>query len=115
MCELNDDDVVAMDEALSFADKSMSKYQDLIKGLQEVLTGTYRQKRSSWLTDGVECEVLRVGEGWLKGRMRLNLEFIPDTPEKVTQYTEDESEKPGELKALPESPLDDLRAELLDT
>lgn len=101
MCELNDDDVVAMSKEFNFAHQPMTKYEDLIKALEGQLNFNHERRGTVWLTDGVECEVLRVGGGWLKGRMRLSLEFIPDTEE-------------SENLVLPQSPLDDLRAELLD-
>jgi hypothetical protein len=56
---------------------------------------------------GVKGDVLRPGEGWLTGTVRVRLEFIPDEPEE-----EDEQEAVLLRPAKPESPLDDLRAEL---
>ncbi|MHC5853860.1 hypothetical protein [Nostoc sp.] len=66
MSELNDD-VVAMSEEFGFAHKSMTKHQDLIKALETELNLIHGRRGMAWLTDGVECEVLRVGETWLKG------------------------------------------------
>jgi hypothetical protein len=50
--------------------------------------------QKKWLTDGVNCEVMKVGEGkWKKGKVRIKLvvEFCPDEP------------------SASQSPLDDLR------
>lgn len=35
----------------------------------------------AWTVSGVECEVLRAGREWQKGKVRISLEFIPDQPE----------------------------------
>ncbi|WP_104899690.1 hypothetical protein [Nostoc sp. 'Peltigera membranacea cyanobiont' N6] len=61
------------------------------------------------------CLEMDLGGNQVSGRVKFSLEFIPDPQEdEVTEDTEDGSEKLRELKALPESSLDDLRAELLD-
>lgn len=59
----------------------------------------------AWFSpDGIACEILRVsGGGWLKGRLRFRLEFIPDDPAAFKQP------KPVRQES---SPLDDLRSEL---
>ncbi|MBD2510099.1 hypothetical protein H6G91_22850 [Nostoc muscorum FACHB-395] len=79
----------------------MTKHQDLIKPFETELDLNHGRRRTAWLTNNVECEVLRVGGTWLKGRMRLNFEFIPNAQESRDLL-------------LPQSPLNDLRAELLD-
>jgi hypothetical protein len=70
--------------------KSVRMYERGIK------LGSSYPKNSKWLTEGKECEILKVGSnGWKKGKIRLKitLEFIPDEPE---------------IKQI-ESPLDDIR------
>ena len=67
-----------------------------------------------WFGKGIECEILRVGaQGWKKGKMKLKLnvtiEFCPDEPEVEETPENNESET-----SQPESPLDDLRRQLLD-
>ncbi|MEG4304539.1 KGK domain-containing protein [Microcoleus sp. D3_18a_C4] len=77
-----------------------------------------RQKRFSyenWFGEGIDCEILRVGaQGWKKGKIKLKLnvtiEFCPDEPgvvEETPENNESETSKP-------ESPLDDLRRQLLN-
>jgi KGK domain len=54
-----------------------------------------------WLTDGVNCQALKVGEGiWKTGKLRIKfvVEFCPDEPNSSNSL----------LKAS-NSPLDDLR------
>jgi hypothetical protein len=36
----------------------------------------------SWLSQGVDCEILKPGKSWQKGkvRIRISLEFCPDDP-----------------------------------
>ena len=67
-----------------------------------------------WFGQGIDCEILRVGaQGWKKGKMKLKLnvtiEFCPDEPEVEETPENNESET-----SQPESPLDDLRRQLLD-
>ncbi|VEP16717.1 KGK domain protein [Hyella patelloides LEGE 07179] len=41
---------------------------------------------SNYFTEGVDCEILKVGSDyWQKGKFKINvsIEFIPDEPEKV--------------------------------
>ncbi|MBD1814665.1 hypothetical protein NDA07_12760 [Microcoleus vaginatus DQ-U2] len=67
----------------------------------------------NWFGKGIDCEILRVGaQGWKKGKMKLKLnvtiEFCPDEPEIEETPENNESET-----SKPESPLDDLRRQLL--
>ena len=43
-------------------------------------TGGLTPEKIDWLTtEGIECDVLRFGsEGWVKGKVRLHLEFAED-------------------------------------
>jgi len=76
-----------------------------------------RQKRLSsenWFGEGIDCEILRVGsQGWKKGKIKLKLhviiEFCPDELEVEETPENNESET-----SQPESPLDDLRRQLLN-
>jgi hypothetical protein len=56
------------------------------------------KETANWLTKGVDCQILKPGKNWQKGkfRMKVNLEFCPDEPEIIE----------------PESPLDDLRRKI---
>ncbi|HLO85097.1 MAG TPA: KGK domain-containing protein, partial [Nostocaceae cyanobacterium] len=58
-------------------------------------------KRYFWTNAGVNCDILKPGKNWQKGKVRIRvaLEFCPDEPEveQISTLTE------------PESPLDDLR------
>lgn len=110
-------DVVSINKNKSPLNASTFKVNELVVNLANRMSREFQPEvLNEWAWHGVPCEVLlRDGLGWQSGRVKFSLEFIPDPQEEVTQDTEDESEKLGELKALPESPLDDLRAELLDT
>jgi hypothetical protein len=64
--------------------------------------------------EGIDCEILRVGaNGWKKGKIKLKLnvtiEFCPDEPK-----VEETSENNESETSQPESPLDDLRRQLLN-
>lgn len=86
--DLQDNDVVSMDAAKNLGMGETSRIQEIRKKIRDKFPD-YQQQ---WINgDGVECELLREGGRWQKGRVRLRLEFIPDNPE---------------------SPLDDLRSNL---
>lgn len=68
--------------------------------------------REAWFSDGIDCETLKIGgKGWQKGKVKIKviLEFCPDEPEVDETPENDDSET-----SQPESPLDDLRRQLLD-
>ncbi len=76
--------------------------------------GLQRNAYGKWFGEGIECEILRVGaHGWKKGKIKLKLnvtiEFCPDEPE-----VEDTPKNNQSQTSKPESPLDDLRRQLLN-
>lgn len=76
-----------------------------------------RLKRFSyenWFGQGIDCEILKVGaQGWKKGKIKIKLnvtiEFCQEKPEVEETPENNESET-----SQPESPLDDLRRQLLN-
>ncbi|MEA5537289.1 KGK domain-containing protein [Crocosphaera sp. XPORK-15E] len=110
----NDDDVIAFG---ADSMRKISKFKNIIRlflegelsnklveyleksGIQCAKIYDYKNRSTNnykWLTNGKDCEILKVGSnGWKKGKIRLKitLEFIPDEPE-INE---------------PESPLDDIR------
>lgn len=126
------------DDALSF-DNAMLKVEKLKETVNKVLPeyelgetlnkslreqnlriniphNDFRQRLSyeEWFGEGIDCEILRVGaQGWKKGKIKLKLnvtiEFCPDEPEV------EETPENNQLEiSPPESPLDDLRRQLLN-
>jgi hypothetical protein len=111
-------DVVSIEKGKSPLNASTFKVSELIVNLANRMGREFSSEiLNEWAWHGVPCEILlRDGLGWQSGKVRFSLEFIPDLEEEeVAEDKEHESVKLGECKALPESPLDDLRAELLDT
>ncbi len=100
---LSDEDVVCASGGLCFGTPDMAKLKTLTERIRSWAHGTGRHESAEfkWFTEkGFKCEVLRVGGGgWIKGRFRFRLEFVPDEPE-VTQPKD------------PSSPLADLRSQL---
>jgi len=93
---LGDQDVVSMGVDQSFAKTPTSKVSELKQGMISKCLGDIF---SSWVTNGVNGQVLlESGGGWQKGKIRLRLEFIPETPPRPLQD--------------PNSPLADLRSNL---
>ncbi|WP_201788381.1 KGK domain-containing protein [Trichormus sp. NMC-1] len=102
-------DVVTVPKQKSPLNASSFKVSEMSAYLAGLLVTYIRKDLTGWDSPGIECEVLQVsGGGWRKGKVRVSLDFIPDEPE----------EEPQEAVLLPpakeKSPLDDLRAELLN-
>lgn len=90
---LEDNDVVL---AISDNSETTYKVRDFLRIIKQIFAtlrnGAYLEQ---CLEDGGECQVLKSnGGGWKTGKIRIRIEFIPDQAEP------------------PQSPLDDLRAEL---
>lgn len=94
--ELNQNDVVTMNNSLSFAAGGIFKVGQLHSAAKNHLGAPL----CKWFEEGgIECEVLQVeGGGWQKGKIRFRMEFIPETAPALPQD--------------PNSPLADLRSNL---
>ncbi len=68
---------------------------------------------TEWVKDGIDCVVLQPGcENWVKGKVRISLEFIPEEiEEEEIEEVEVQDVKVAQA-LLPASPLDDLREKL---
>lgn len=69
--------------------------------------GNKTEVTDNWFFHGVNCQLLSTsGGGWVKGRLRFVLEFIP-------YGTPDKDKQPEDKPVIePESPLRDLREQL---
>jgi len=80
---LDGNDVVSMDANRSLLATQTFKVNQLTRGLSERFSSSV--VTTHWIDEGVECEVLRVGGKWCKGRIRVqlefNFEFVPDEAE----------------------------------
>ena len=68
--------------------------------MEQLIDKSY-QNRKKWIEDGVDCELLKLGDSqWQKGKIRVkvSVEFLADEPES-TDY---------------QSPLDEIRQEMQD-
>jgi hypothetical protein len=80
---LNHDEVVYV-EPNTFNNLDVSgtfKVHDLITAIKEYV-GAEGTSEENLYGQGLKCEVLKFSaEGWIKGKVRLSLEFCPDEPE----------------------------------
>ncbi|YAF96906.1 MAG: KGK domain-containing protein [Nodularia sp. CChRGM 3473] len=80
---LNHDEVVYV-EPNTFNNLDVSgtfKVHDLITAIKEYV-GAEGTTEENLYSQGLNCEVLKFSaEGWIKGKVRLSLEFCPDEPE----------------------------------
>lgn len=83
---LDDDDVVSTTAEYGLGNtftvgELKSQIQSLLReGTEDCVVAS---DKCAWFTlDGTECEVLlQDGGGWRRGKVRFQLEFIPDNPE----------------------------------
>jgi hypothetical protein len=63
-----------------------------------------------WIQYGKECDILKQGQHWQKGKIMLEvkLKFIPDEPENMEENNNDKTDN------IIESPLDEIRQQLTD-
>ena len=78
--KLNDDDVVHMERGQSLLSTSTFKVEQLKEHFRGYKNNIH-PAIEEWVGEGINCEILRPGEGWQKGKVRLQVEFIPDEPE----------------------------------
>ncbi len=124
------DDVLSFDNAMLKVEKLRETLNGVMPELGQTLNNSLIEKNleipisydlnlkrrlyENWFGKGIDCELLSVGaQGWKKGKMRIKLnvtiEFCPDEPEVKEIPENNESET-----SQPESPLDDLRRQLLN-
>ncbi|GGA05859.1 KGK domain-containing protein [Okeania sp. KiyG1] len=102
---LRNDEVISVEEELHKNQPHIIKsttfqVSELVQKLTERISS-----KENLIFNGFDCKVLRLGSGgWVKGKIKLALEFYPDEQE-VSQTSEKKLSKNSEL----ESPLDDLR------
>lgn len=93
--KLNLDEVITC-ERFGIVSQTTFKVQEAM----ELVSEKVHVRWDDWIQNGKQCEIIGPNtEGWIKGRVRICLEFIPDEPE------------PKPVKE-PESPLDDLRQQV---
>ncbi|MBK1987277.1 hypothetical protein A0J48_006965 [Sphaerospermopsis aphanizomenoides BCCUSP55] len=113
---LKHDDVVYFKEGIGPNSTQAYLADTLLRIMERWLQNDSRNNRFiiPFLTEGLECQVLRPGSTWNNGTLRFRFEFIPDEPEPEPEPESEELEATIEsTPALPAaSPLDDLRAEL---
>lgn len=117
-------DVVSIESSESFGCTPTSKVAELVKSLLRGYRLAYKNLSvndlcnlsdilvEKWLIEGVEAEVLQLEKGWKTGKLRISIEFIPDEEEEEVEV--EVSNEASPQKALPPSPLDDLRQKVQD-
>lgn len=66
--------------ALAAKDSFLRRGLDELSGKLNFKGGIPRPDGDSWLSQGIDCEILKPGKTWRKGkvRIRISLEFSPD-------------------------------------
>ncbi|ABA21799.1 conserved hypothetical protein [Trichormus variabilis ATCC 29413] len=101
---LGDKDVISTQKDKSPISASTFKANEIHCYLRDKITRDIGSEAAiSWVFEGLPCEVIRENTPeWQSGKVWISLEFVPDDLENDS------------AKDLAESPLDDLRTELLD-
>jgi hypothetical protein len=88
---LDGNDVVSMEANWSLLNTPTFKVSQFTRGFSDRFGSS---TVVNWLGEGVECEVLKAGAEWRKGRIRIRFEFVPDTPDEPGASNETTSQ-PG--------------------
>lgn len=102
---LDDDDVVCFG-ALNYCFTENVRTAKVNEIKQSLLNTWLAGHLAGWVSTGIACRVLKVsGGGWQAGKIRFQMEFIPNEPKVPEQ-------KPSTVTSEPVSPLADLRSNL---
>lgn len=76
---LTQDDVITVENVaeIYLMSQSTFRYQDWLENAEE----NCEIEEYALYTKGVRCEMLRPGQPWQKGKLKLVLAFCPDEPE----------------------------------
>ncbi len=107
---LDRDEVISIDksEDRCLISHATFKVGELVDAIQTKIIGQY-DKNPAWMNEGVEAEILKFGaKGWQKGKLKIALEFYPDSPQSDDESNESESDPSN-------SDLDDIRQMMSDS
>ena len=73
---LDENDVISMNPEQSVNNSPTSKVKEIKDEVHKII-----QDDLPWFSHSVKCEVLTESSGWLKGKVRFVVEFIPSGEE----------------------------------
>jgi len=80
---LNDDEVLYVNAGRVLMANPTFKVEEFLDALAQAISereGDWSDECEGWFGEGLRCEVLRVtNQGWQRGRVRIRLEFFPET------------------------------------
>jgi hypothetical protein len=81
---LNNDEVLFVSVGRVLMANPTFKVGEFLDALAQAISereADWPEENEGWFSDGLECEALRFStQGWQRGRVRIRLEFAPDTP-----------------------------------
>jgi len=83
---------------------STFRMDNFLAKIKQAFSGVSEEELRSLFDEGVDCEILKPGASWQKGKIRLHLEFCSDALE-LSEIPADNALESSQ----PESPLADIR------
>ena len=84
---LNNDEVLYVNRGRILISNPTFKVREFLDALAQLISEQeeeWSEEIEGWFTDGLECEVLRLGnQGWQRGKVRIRLEFCPSDKPKL--------------------------------
>lgn len=98
---LNNDEVLFVSVGRVLMANPTFKVGEFLDALAQAISDReedWIEENEGWFSDGLECEALRFSsQGWQRGRVRIRLEFAPDSPRASLPERRSSS---GELRRL---------------
>jgi hypothetical protein len=79
---INSDDIIVFTGPKVFVVRSPAFGKEVLDGLERALKNYVEpnDKLGDFLTDGLKCRILRPGNQWIEGKLKIRMEFEPNPP-----------------------------------
>jgi hypothetical protein len=80
---IDSDDIVVFAGTQVFISRSPAFGKELLDGFKNMLKGYVNpnSKIDELITSGLDCKILRPGNQWVEGKLKVHMEFEPNPPE----------------------------------
>lgn len=113
---LNNDEVLFINVGRVLMVNPTFKVGEFIDALAQAISdreNDWSDDNEGWFGEGLPCEALRFGTpGWQRGRVRIRLEFLPETSK--PKMLDVPRERPSRRPEKPDSKFDDVYGDVDD-